>query len=149
MASFDKHSTAVLAMAHADIQRVMNLAIAHAPVAFAVLESYRSPAAQLNDYQLGRSHAKPGESAHNFLPSLAVDIAPLPIDWHNTQAFVDLSTYIMSVADICKVALAWGGKWHTIIDMPHYELTDWRFLAAKITANEAYDGGRTEIVQSL
>lgn len=136
---WDTHSEALLAMAHPDLKRIMDAALiawnSTDNRRFVVLESFRSAAAQERAYQTGHSKAKAGESAHNYFPSLAVDIAPAPINWNDTQAFKDLARIVLSVAAGAGVQLTWGGAWKTIVDMPHFELSNWRVLAKQEDTN--------------
>lgn len=65
----------------------------------------------------GKSKLQWPKSKHNHLPSLAVDMAPYPIDWDDLQAFRNLREYALKVAKRIGVkirVISW--------DWPHYEL---------------------------
>lgn len=63
------------------------------------------------------------KSMHNHSPSLAVDIAPYPIDWDDKYKFAILASLVFKAAAEEGVKLTWGGHWLTFKDMPHFELT--------------------------
>jgi peptidoglycan L-alanyl-D-glutamate endopeptidase CwlK len=107
MPSFSQHSEAQLATLEKDLADVLREAIKIFD--FTVLEGYRSRERQERLFNEGKSKLKRGK--HNRSPSYAVDIAPYPVDWHDTERFVYLAGYIMAVAAILKVPLRWGGDW--------------------------------------
>jgi hypothetical protein len=86
------------------------------------------------------SHAKFGESAHNFTPSMAVDIVPWPIDWEDMERFGYLAGLMKGVALEMEIPLTWGNDWNNngvlvrndpkerLIDAPHFELRNWKEL---------------------
>ncbi len=130
---FDAASAKRLAGAHPDIQRVMNAA--RVKVAFTILDSQRGRAAQELAFKQGHSKAHFGQSAHNWSPAIAVDIAPSPLNWGDTKSFIALSKVIMPIAKELGVPLRWGGDWNMDgstsdgWDFPHYELHPWREYA--------------------
>ena len=71
------------------------------------------------------TNARGGQSNHNF--GIAWDVGIFNGGIYNegrnnkeNQQYIDLSKLIMP--QLGNV-LTWGGNWHSIIDMPHYELT--------------------------
>jgi len=89
---------------------------------FVVLCGYRGGEEQNELYRQGKSNAKWEQSKHNFEPSLAVDIAPYPIDWNNTERFAQLAGVMKGVAYKEDIRIIWGGDFKSIKDMPHFEL---------------------------
>jgi len=138
MPSFSAKSKAILATCHPDIQAVMNLAITRAD--FTVLYGERSEEEQLKLYKIGRKlvkgvwtiigkvvtnlDGKIKKSKHNHSPSLAVDIAPYPIDWNDIPRFKKLAVIVKQCADELGIAITWGGDWKKFIDYPHYEIKE-------------------------
>lgn len=69
-------------------------------------------------------------SKHNAKPSLAIDIAPWPIDWENIGRFKTLAFVINNVAKQMKIEIRWGADWDRDgkpfekgeYDSPHWEL---------------------------
>lgn len=80
---------------------------------FTIIETYRTPSMQSKLYAKGRSlggnivtNAKAWESYHNY--GLALDIS------HVTEDIV---------AAFEKKGFEWGGRWKSIKDTPHFQLT--------------------------
>ena len=129
MASFGEKSLEKLKTCHPDIQKVMHEAIKHYD--FIVLYGHRTVAEQQALYAQGRT--KPGQvvtkldgvkkkSKHNHMPSLAVDIAPYPIDWNDLGRFKALADVVKKAAKTVGVDIVWGGDWTSFKDYPHYEI---------------------------
>lgn len=130
---FDPASAKRLAQAHPSIQKIMNAA--REKVAFTIMDSQRGRDAQEYAFKKGHSKAHFGQSAHNWSPAIAVDIAPSPLNWKNTKSFITLSKVIMPIAAEMGIKLRWGGDWNGDgstsdgWDFPHYELHPWRSFA--------------------
>lgn len=130
MAKFGDKSKALLATCHPDLQKIMNEAIKHFD--FTVIEGARTLERQQQLFKEGKSKLdginKKGK--HNHSPSLAVDIAPYPIDWNDTKRFFYLAGLIEGIATSMGIAIIWGGDWdsdgdykdQTFNDYPHFEL---------------------------
>lgn len=137
MPVFSKQSLASLAKCHPKIQDVLREAIKE--IDFIVMDSTRGRNAQTRAYQTGKSKAKFGQSAHNYVPAIAVDVAPYPVDWNDRARFKALSVVIMRIAKEQGTPLRWGGDWNMdgdkttsdAWDMPHFELHPWREWAKK------------------
>ncbi len=99
---------------------------------FSVLEGHRGYERQEEMYRTGLSTVKWPNSKHNALPSLAVDLAPYPIDWNDTERFVLLAGVMFTIAKQKGVELRWGGDWdqdgsmmdETFRDYVHFELVE-------------------------
>ena len=109
MPRFSRASLSALATCHADLQRVMEEAIRH--IDFTVIEGHRGRTAQEKAYKAGNSKVRWPNGKHNTLPSKAVDIAPYPIDWSDTERFVYFAGIIMGIAAEMGIKLRWGGDW--------------------------------------
>jgi peptidoglycan L-alanyl-D-glutamate endopeptidase CwlK len=147
MAKFSKISLARLEGAHPLLQKVMHAAIEKYD--FTVLQSQRGRADQEEAFRRGNTRAHFGQSAHNWDPAIALDVAPYPIDWSPSAnwRFIDLNKVIgcfnpatgfgYGLAKEMKIPLRWGGDWHFsgktggLVDLPHYELHPWRAWAKK------------------
>ncbi len=129
MPEFGSRSEARLATCHPDLQRVVRTAIEYGPD-FSVLCGHRTREEQERCCREGRSQLPWPRSLHNRQPSLAVDIAPWPIDWDDLPRFIFLAGYIMATAHRLGVELRWGGDWdrdyeqsdERFRDLPHFEL---------------------------
>lgn len=130
MASFGEKSKQLLATCHPDLQKICNEAIKHFD--FTVIEGTRSVARQQQLFKEGKSKLdgvnKKGK--HNHTPSLAIDIAPYPIDWNDTKRFFYLAGLMEGIATSMGITIIWGGDWdsdgdykdQTFNDYPHFEL---------------------------
>ncbi len=138
MPRFGKTSSERLATCHPDIVKIMNVAIVDGPD-FSIACGRRGKKEQDYAVAMGYSKVRFPDSKHNAKPlSLAVDVAPYPVDWDDLKRFHVLAGYIMAIAqmlyddDEISHLLRWGGdwdrdwcytdqKWH---DLPHFELYD-------------------------
>lgn len=144
---FDKASKQRLDGAHPLLQKL--LVAARSKIAFTIMDSQRGRKAQEAAYKAGNSKATFGNSAHNYTPAVAVDLAPVPLDWSNRQSFIDLWNVIgyynpstkagKGLAKDMQIPIRWGGDWNMNgkwsddgWDFPHYELTPWRNYATKL-----------------
>lgn len=131
--TFGTTSQAELATCDDRLQRVMEAAIQH--IDFSVLEGHRGQADQDRAVAEGNSKTPWPGSKHNSVPSLAVDIAPYPVDWSDTpkarERFVYLAGVVMTCAKQLGIRLRWGGDWNGNDDMrdepafrdyPHFEI---------------------------
>lgn len=68
------------------------------------------------------------KSKHNTFPSLAIDIAPYPLDWNNIERFKQVAEIVkrnwneLKADGIVNGELYWGGDWQNLRDYPHFEL---------------------------
>jgi len=127
MARFGKRSQAQLSTCHPDLQAVLTEAIKH--VDFSVLEGYRGKELQNKYYNEGKSKLKFPQGKHNTSPSLAVDIAPYPIDWNDLKRFGAVAFFIKGIAVQQGIRLRLGADWNgdfkfkeKFLDLPHMEL---------------------------
>ena len=97
---FDAGSAKRLNQAHPLLQKLMNAA--RDKVEFVILDSQRGRAAQEYAFKKGHSKVHFGNSAHNWSPSVAVDIAPgtnpAKINWNRKGDFIALGKVIVPLA---------------------------------------------------
>ena len=120
---FGKISAKRKSECHIDLQKVLDMAIKEYD--FTILCGHRGEAEQNKAFKEGNSKLKFPNSKHNKSPSLAVDIAPYPIDWNNIDRFRELSIIIKRCAKEAGIKITWGGDWRTFKDYPHYELANY------------------------
>ncbi len=108
-----------LATCHKDLQRLVLAVAAVTPIQ--VLCGHRNEADQNAAFASGHSKDTWPHSRHNALPSQAVDIAPLPIDWGNLEAFKTLSDTVKIKAVQLGIAVVWGGDWK-MQDLVHWQI---------------------------
>jgi hypothetical protein len=113
---------------HPDLQLLFTTVRKNYPLK--VLEGFRNSVKQQKAFESGRSKLQWPHSPHNTKPSLAVDVAPLPIDWTNLERFYHFAGYVKATADQLGIPIIWGGDWdgdgdfhdHTLVDLVHWEL---------------------------
>lgn len=134
MKVFSKRSLRNLEQCHPDLQKLLRAAIADSLCPdFSVICGYRGPEAQNKAFAKGFSKLRFPRSKHNKLPSLAADLAPWPIDWHDRKRFIELGRNVVLIARRIGIDIRWGGDWdgdgdvtdERFSDLPHFEL-EWR-----------------------
>lgn len=123
MPKFSNLSKAALATCHPLLQQVMEEAIRH--IDFTVLEGHRGKEAQNKAFDDGFSKVRWPNGKHNKTPSLAVDIAPYPIVWNDTERFVYFAGFIMAIAAMKGIPLRWGGDWNRNTQVKDEKFRDW------------------------
>lgn len=72
------------------------------------------------------TNAKGGQSAHNFLPARAFDVGFVKpdgkMDWSEAP-FRKFAPYVLK-----HTGITWGGHFRTMLDLPHFEVTEWKTL---------------------
>lgn len=103
-----------------------------------IIFGHRSPEEQNDLFNAGRSQLRGGQSKHNKNPSLAIDVAPFPLDfkawekWPRRAELYYFAGYVFGVARKIGIKnhLRWGGDWNTnrtfddqnFDDLFHFEL---------------------------
>ena len=95
-----------------------------------VLEGHRNKVKQDKYYKEGKSKVKYPFGRHNKQPSMAVDVAPYPIDWDDRERFHLFAGFVLGIAKSMGINLRWGGDWNQnwfvddnkFDDFPHFEL---------------------------
>jgi len=101
-----------------------------------VLEGFRNEVNQNEAFEKGNTQLKWPNGKHNSSPSMAVDVAPYPIDWQNVKRFYWFGGYVLGIAQRLKdegkmtYSVRFGGNWdkhnyisdENFIDLIHYEL---------------------------
>lgn len=127
MPSFSKASEDKLKTCHPDLQIILRTVIQDFD--FSVIFGHRTKEEQDALFAQGRD--MPGkivtnkrfpDSKHNAMPSLAVDVAPYPIDWDDENRFHELAGRILEAAALMAIVVIWGGNWKSPHDLGHFEL---------------------------
>jgi peptidoglycan L-alanyl-D-glutamate endopeptidase CwlK len=100
-----------------------------------VISAWRGFIEQDDLYHRGLSQLQFPHSAHNQMPSIAIDLAPYNpvkgrVDWEDTLAFYYFAGIVMNTAEVLGIPLRWGGDWdmdddlhdQTFMDLAHFEL---------------------------
>lgn len=120
MAKFSKESLEELTTCDKRLIQICEIAIKKFD--FKVICGRRGLKTQNKAYYAGKSKLKYPKSKHNTNPSLAVDIAPWPINWNDIDRFIKLGYYVKGIADALGIKISWGGDWKTFKDYPHFEI---------------------------
>ncbi|MDX9730213.1 MAG: hypothetical protein RBT63_00445 [Bdellovibrionales bacterium] len=126
--NFSQRSKANLATCHEDLQRLFCEVVVKYDCT--ILEGHRGEAEQNAAFDRGDSKLQWPDGKHNKAPSLAVDVAPYPIDWKDLKRFAHFAGYVQATADRLGIKIRWGGDWNgdrnltndRFLDMVHFEL---------------------------
>ena len=97
-----------------------------------VIEGHRGKDAQNEAYNKGNSKLKFPNGKHNKSPSVAVDVAPYPIDWKDRDRFHYFGGYVLGIAKSLGLNIRWGGDWNQdtqtkdnkFDDLVHFEIKE-------------------------
>lgn len=139
MATFSSRSLRARAELHPKLQAIVDDAIKS--IDFVILDAQRGRAEQEKAFKAGNSKAHFGQSAHNYVPAVALDLCPFPIDFNDAAKFRDIAKVVMASAKKLDIPLRWGGDWdmdgdwkdERFLDWGHFELNPWREWAKKST----------------
>ena len=120
MPSFSKKSRERLNTCHPKLREICEELIKHKD--FVVICGHRGEAEQNDCFDRGVSKLRFPKSKHNQLPSLAVDLAPYPINWNDIESFKELSKAFKIIAAEKGIDVSSGADWKSFVDYPHYEL---------------------------
>lgn len=130
MPKFGEKSTAQLETCDTRLQRIFNEVIKTRDCA--IIQGHRSAKEQNDAFDKGTSTLRYPHSKHNVYPSIAVDVAPYPINWGDVGSFYIFAGYVMRVADELGIRIRFGGDWDSdgmthdqdFNDLVHFELVD-------------------------
>lgn len=131
MPKFSRRSKEILFTCVEDLQVVMNDVVLITDIT--ILSGIRGEEEQNDLHRRGLSKLPFPNSRHNAIPpalSDAVDIAPYPINWRDTEKFYYVAGIVMGVAGMLGISLRWGGDWdmdddlhdQTFMDLGHFEI---------------------------
>ena len=97
-----------------------------------IIEGHRGEERQNKAYADGKSKVKYPNGKHNQNPSVAVDVAPYPIDWSDRDRFHYFGGFVLGVAKEMGMNIRWGGDWNQdtetkdnkFDDLVHFEIKD-------------------------
>lgn len=132
MPNFSRKSKEILFTCVEDLQVIMNDVIKITDIK--ILSGKRGEEEQNDLFRRGLSQKEFPNSRHNSevndALSEAVDIAPYPVNWKDTEKFYYVAGIVMGVAGMLGIGLRWGGDWdmdydlhdQTFMDLGHFEL---------------------------
>lgn len=97
-----------------------------------IIEGHRGEERQNKAYADGKSKVKYPNGKHNQNPSVAVDVAPYPIDWSDRDRFHYFGGFVLGVAKEMGMNIRWGGDWNQdtetkdnkFDDLVHFEIKE-------------------------
>ena len=97
-----------------------------------IIEGNRGEERQNKAYADGKSKVKYPNGKHNKFPSVAVDVAPYPIDWTDRDRFHYFGGFVLGVAKEMGMNIRWGGDWNQdtetkdnkFDDLVHFEIKE-------------------------
>jgi len=127
MPNFGKTSKRRLKTCHPYLRLIMEQVIKERDCTILQYGGFRSEKDQNRLLIDGKSQVGWPNSNHNNTfgnkpYSLAVDVAPWPVNWNNINEFKELGEIILKKAKQLGIKLNWGGNWKSFKDYPHYEL---------------------------
>lgn len=130
MAHFSESSKSKLKSCRAELQTLFNEVIKNFDCT--VLQGYRGQKQQNLLFDQGKTKVRFPDSKHNDKISMAVDVAPYPINWEDRERFHYFAGYVKGTACFLGITVRWGGDWdndtkvddNSFDDLPHYELVD-------------------------
>ena len=88
-----------------------------------VLCGHRGEEEQEKAFNEGKSRAHFGQSYHNAYPSLAVDIAPYPINWDvKDPRWEIMCNLVLYIANRYRIKVKLGRDFTNLKDYPHIEI---------------------------
>ena len=121
-----------LAQAHPLLQLLVNTVIKENPsLRLQINDALRGKKDQEKAFIAGRSKAHYGSSPHNYIPAIALDIYPLPVQFTDLKPYRAMGAIFKETAKRLAIPISWGGDWKSIKDFPHFELSPWTSYAKK------------------
>lgn len=128
MPKFSKTSQDRLDTCHEDLQRLFERVVEEYDCS--ILCGHRGQEEQNRAFEKGLSKLEFPKSKHNRTPSLAVDVAPYPVDWKNWPEWYHFAGYVKAIARDMGISVRWGGDWDSdndfedqnFNDLPHWEI---------------------------
>lgn len=130
MYRFGRASRERLSTCHSSLQEIFNEVIKI--IDCSILVGHRGQEEQTQAFISKKSKLAWPNSKHNKTPSLAVDVAPYPIDWNDRGRFYFFAGVVKGVAASKGIKIRWGGDWdgdndfkdQTFDDLVHFELVE-------------------------
>jgi len=130
MARFGNRSTNRLKTCDQRLQELFYEVVKHFDCS--IIEGHRGKEGQNKAYDEGKSKLKYPNGKHNQFPSIAVDVAPYPIDWSDRDRFHYFSGFVLGIATKMGLNIRWGGDWNqdtqtkdnNFDDLVHFEIKE-------------------------
>ena len=128
MPRFGKRSISRLKTCDQKLQELFYEVVKHFDCS--IIEGHRGEERQNKAFADGNSKVKYPNGKHNQNPSIAVDVAPYPIDWSDRDRFHYFGGFVLGVAKEMGMNIRWGGDWNQdtqtkdnkFDDLVHFEI---------------------------
>tara|TARA_S200002703_G_scaffold155626_1_gene159992 strand:+ start:2114 stop:2506 length:393 start_codon:yes stop_codon:yes gene_type:complete len=128
MASYSQKSQSRLQECHQDLIDLFGAVVQNFDNT--ILTGHRNKEDQNLAYFEGKSQLQWPNGKHNKYPSIAIDVAPYPIDWEDRERFTYFAGYVKGIAKGMGINIRWGGDWdsdtqvkdNSFDDLVHFEL---------------------------
>lgn len=87
-----------------------------------VLCGTRDKDAQDAAFATGHSRLQWPHSAHNVIPSRAVDVMPVPLNWQDISRIKEFAVVVKEMAARLGIEVRWGGDYPHFKDFDHWEI---------------------------
>jgi len=87
-----------------------------------IIEGHRGEQKQHTAFITGNSKEDWPHGKHNSLPSKAVDVMPLPLNWGDAQGILAFADAVKKVAQELQIKVVYGGDWKKFPDRDHWEV---------------------------
>jgi len=98
-----------------------------------VTEGFRCKEKQDEYFNAGKTKVQWPNGKHNYIPSLAVDVIPEPVDYEDTKKLHFFAGFVFAMAVVHNIPIRWGGDWdgdkilgepNDAWDKPHFEIKE-------------------------
>lgn len=128
MPKLNEKSFSKLTTAHSDLQAVFFEVIKYFDCE--VITAYRGEEEQNKAFEEKKTQKIWPLSKHNQMPSLAIDVSPLPIDWNDTKRFYYFAGFVKGISEKLKSegkithSIRWGGDWDNDTEVKENKFND-------------------------
>lgn len=123
-----RQSLECLVTVHPILRKCCDYTLARSQVDLMAREGRRDMETQERYFRMGLSHARWGQSAHNFEPpefSHAVHLIPVPVDWESEDwkyRCAQTAQLMYMAGQELDIEIIWGGWWPRLRDLCHFEI---------------------------
>ena len=132
MPKFSQESFSHLTTCHPDLQAIFFEVIKNMDCT--IIQGFRNQTEQEADFAAGKTKLQWPHGKHNASPSMAVDVAPYPVDFSNANQsimrYYFFAGYVVRTAEELRLqgkvqhGIRWGGNWSGDLHLPIQKFND-------------------------